>query len=103
MAHFLYKLIPPRPSFPFDMTDAEKAAMQEHSAYWRGLTAAGTCLVYGPVLDPDGPWGLAVIEAPDDIQARRIFEADPVVASGLCTMRMAPILATFPEAGQVTA
>lgn len=34
MNHFLYKLLPPRPAFPMDMTDAEGAIMQEHFAYW---------------------------------------------------------------------
>jgi hypothetical protein len=36
MSHFLYKLIPPRSTFPGDMTEAEGAIMQEHFAYWGG-------------------------------------------------------------------
>jgi hypothetical protein len=36
MNHFLYKLIPPRPSFPADMFEAEGAIMQAHFGYWAG-------------------------------------------------------------------
>jgi uncharacterized protein len=37
MPHFLYKLIPPRPTFPADLTEEEGAIMQEHFGYWAGL------------------------------------------------------------------
>ena len=33
-SYFVYKLIPPRPTFPVDITDAEAAIMQQHFAYW---------------------------------------------------------------------
>jgi len=34
MSFFLRKLIPPRPAFARDMTEAEAGVMQEHVAYW---------------------------------------------------------------------
>jgi uncharacterized protein len=34
MAHFLFKLIPPRPTFPGDMTEEEGAIMEDHFGYW---------------------------------------------------------------------
>jgi hypothetical protein len=34
MSFFLRKLIPPRPAFARDMTEAEARVMQEHVAYW---------------------------------------------------------------------
>lgn len=37
MNYFLCKLIPPRLSFPADMTPAERQLMQEHAVFWRGL------------------------------------------------------------------
>jgi hypothetical protein len=51
---FVYKLVPPRPSFAMDMTDAERAVMGEHAAYWHGLLDRRTAVVFGPVLDPAG-------------------------------------------------
>ena len=35
--HFLCKLIPPRPTFQQDMSDAETKVMPEHVAYWTSL------------------------------------------------------------------
>jgi hypothetical protein len=35
--HFFVKLIPPRSTFMMDMTDAEKATMQQHVVYWSKL------------------------------------------------------------------
>jgi uncharacterized protein YciI len=72
------------------MTAEEMAAMQAHSEYWQGLTEKGTCLLYGPVLDPDAPWGLAVVEADTDAQAAALFAADPAVTSARCTAHSAP-------------
>jgi hypothetical protein len=53
---FLCRLNPPRPSFSVDMTDAERALMGEHVAYWRGLLEAGHVVTFGPVADPAGGW-----------------------------------------------
>jgi len=33
--HFALKLIPCRPTFAQDMTDEERAIMQQHVVYWR--------------------------------------------------------------------
>ena len=55
MAYFFFKLVPPRPSFPQDMTEAEGELMKRHAAYWQSLLDQGFVLVFGPVLDPKGP------------------------------------------------
>src|SRR3989440_7950590 len=51
MPHFFCKLLAPRPSFPFDMNESEKALMGEHATYWAGMCKEGAVLVYGPVMD----------------------------------------------------
>jgi uncharacterized protein YciI len=81
MAHFLYKLIPPRPTFPGDMTDGEGAIMQEHFAYWERLIKARQAVAYGPVMDPEGSYGIAVIEVEDEAAATGIAENDPAITS----------------------
>ena len=91
MPQFLPRLVPPRASFPFDMNEAEQAMMGRHAAYWDNLTERGTCLIFGPVLDLADPWGLAIVEAETEAEARAIFDADPAVSSGTCTARLAPI------------
>jgi uncharacterized protein YciI len=83
MNHFLYKLIPPRPTFDKDMSESEHAIMGQHVTYWQELTERGPAIVFGPVSDPAGAWGLAVVEADSDEQVRALGDADPAVASGL--------------------
>ena len=37
MAHFFFKLLPPRPSFPQNMTEAERELMQRRARYWQTM------------------------------------------------------------------
>jgi hypothetical protein len=85
MSLYLYKLVPPRPTFRHDMTPAEAAVMERHFAYWQRRVDAGEALVYGPVADPAGAWGLAVICAGSTDEARAFVEDDPAIADGLGT------------------
>jgi uncharacterized protein YciI len=89
--HFAYALIPPRPTFAADMTDAERAVMGRHAVYWQGLVDAGRVVVFGPVLDPAGVWGLAVVAAADAADVRALGAADPAVTSGLATFAVHPM------------
>jgi hypothetical protein len=66
MPYFFFKLIAPRPSFAFDMREEERGLMQSHSVYWRGLLDKGTVLVFGPVLDPKGPFGVCIGKVADE-------------------------------------
>lgn len=81
--YYAYKLFPPRPSFPADITEAEAAIMAEHITYWTELLTVGTAVTFGPVADPAGAWGLAVVEARPDIDVNQIREHDPVIRRGL--------------------
>jgi uncharacterized protein len=82
MAYYLCRLTPPRPSFAQDMTDDERAIMHDHVAYWRELLAAGRVVVFGPVADPAGAWGLSVIEADDEREVESMLAGDPVSIRG---------------------
>ena len=93
MQHFLFKLIPPRPTFNRDMTEQEAKLMKEHSIYWRGLQDKGMVPIFGPVLDPKGVWGLGIIEIEDESEATKLTEGDPTVKAGLCTLEIYPLLA----------
>ena len=77
----LCKLLPPRPTFPADMSDAEATLMGEHAAYWSGLIDRGVAVVFGPVFDPAGVWGLAIVDVPDERTASTLANDDPVIRS----------------------
>lgn len=86
-SYFAYKLIPPRPSFPADMTRTEAAIVQDRFVYWQKLLCQGTAVVYGPVADPADAWGLAVVEAgtADEVRAGG---CRPGVASGMSSFEV---------------
>jgi uncharacterized protein len=89
--HFLYKLIAPRPSFHLDMSEDEKLAMQAHVGYWAELTARRVSIVYGPVFDPAGVYGMAVVELDEHDDHNLTGEHDPAVSSGICTFELIPM------------
>jgi uncharacterized protein YciI len=82
MKYFFCKLTPPRSTFMIDMTDAERQLMGQHVAYWSGLAANGTAIVFGPVADPQGGYGVAVVEAPDEATMRELSSHDPAMKAG---------------------
>jgi uncharacterized protein YciI len=83
MAYFHLKLIPPRSTFPSDMTEVEREAMGRHAAYWQGKAEERIAIAVGPVFDPAGTYGMAVVEIHDEDAAQALGENDPVVQAGL--------------------
>ncbi|MEI9983760.1 MAG: YciI family protein [Aliidongia sp.] len=41
--------------------------------------AGGKLVVFGPVGDPKGVWGLGVVRSADEGEARALADADPVI------------------------
>lgn len=80
---YLLKLIAPRPSFPGDMTPEEGRVMREHVGYWTEQLGKGTAIVFGPVADPAGVWGLCVLTAENDAEVERLKAGDPIIRAGL--------------------
>ncbi|PWT75917.1 MAG: hypothetical protein C5B59_07700 [Bacteroidetes bacterium] len=80
--NFFIRLIPPRPSFSVDMNEEERKIMQEHVNYWRELLDKDFAIVYGPVFDPAGGYGIGIVQAPMEENVREIMDRDPT-KSGL--------------------
>jgi uncharacterized protein YciI len=91
MPHFFLKLIPPRPTFAADMTPAERHAMEAHAAYLGELIEKGIGVAFGPVFDPRGVFGLGIVEAADENEARVLTERDPVVVAGVAHYEISPM------------
>jgi uncharacterized protein YndB with AHSA1/START domain len=81
--YWFYRLVPPRPSFAFDMSEHEREVMGRHADYWRAQLAAGTAVVFGPVNDPAGPWGLGVMRAKDEHEMAALRDGDPAVGGDI--------------------
>ena len=83
MAIFFYRLNPPRSTFPADMTPEEAAAMERHFSYWREAISGGSALIFGPVADPNGVYGVAILNAANHAAAKAICDADPALTAQL--------------------
>ncbi len=57
--------------------------MGEHADYWRKLSRAGHAVAVGPVFDPKGPWGLAIVETENEAEAEAFAAADPIIGAAL--------------------
>jgi uncharacterized protein YciI len=95
MATFVFRLKAPRPDFALDMTDEEREIMGRHAAYWQPFVDSGEMVVFGPVLDTTGSWGLGVIEAGDEDELRAFAAGDPAVVSGTAEIELGKMLAGF--------
>jgi uncharacterized protein YciI len=95
MATFVFRLISPRPTFVHDMTDEERAIMVRHAAYWQPYLDSGQMVVFGPILDDTGSWGLGVVEADDEQALRAFADNDPVVTTGTGKIELGRMLAGF--------
>ena len=93
--HFFLKLDPPRPSFMVDMTDAERGIMFQHVNYWQKYLENGTMIVFGPVMDPKGGYGVGIIEVDSEEQLQEIISKDP--ANGLNTYEFHPMRAVMKQ------
>jgi len=80
--HFYLKLNPNRASFMADMDPGEREIMTRHVAYWAPLVEDGTVLVLGPVMAPQGGFGMAVVAVDDESHLDRLIAADPALAIG---------------------
>jgi uncharacterized protein YciI len=89
--HYFLKLNPPRASFIKDMTSEEREIMQRHVEYWKPYVDDGTVIVLGPVFDPAGSYGIAVIEVEDENHLNELISNDP--ANGLNRYEIQPMRA----------
>jgi uncharacterized protein YciI len=95
MSTFVLKLNAPRPTFALDMTDEEREIMGRHAAYWQPFIDSGQMVIFGPVLDSTGSWGLGVLEAEDEDELRAFAADDPAVTSGTGQLEIGQLLAGF--------
>ena len=90
---FYLKLNPPRPTFMMDMTEDEKTIMQKHVEYWTKLLNEGIAIVFGPVMDPAGVYGVGVVLVDSEEVLKWIINNDP--ANGINKYEYFPMRAIF--------
>lgn len=53
--------------------------MQKHIEYWQTLAERKIAVIFGPVLDPNGVYGIAVIDTDDETIVENIGRDDPAI------------------------
>jgi uncharacterized protein len=82
MTTLVLRLIPPRPDFAMTMSDDERDLMGRHADHWASRIETGQVVVFGPVADETGSWGLCVADVDDEAGLRAFAAEDPTVLSG---------------------
>jgi len=86
---FLNCFLPPRPRFAHDMGSAEADVMQRHVVYGQELLDRDVAVAFGPVLDPEDPGVLGLLDLEDERAARAVGASDP--ESGTRTYEVVPM------------
>jgi uncharacterized protein YciI len=89
--HYYFKLIPPRSTFPQDISSEERALMERHATYFQQQFDLGRIILYGPVMALNGTFGLGILEVGDEAEARRFGENDPSARAGLNRFEVHPM------------
>jgi uncharacterized protein len=92
---FVFRIKAPRANFALDMSDEEREIMGRHAAHWQPLIDSGQMVVFGPVLDGSGSWGLGVVEADDEERLHAFVASDPVMTTGTAQIEVGKMLAGF--------
>jgi uncharacterized protein len=73
------------------MTEVERTTMLRHVEYWKPFVDNGTVIVLGPVMDPTGAYGIAVVAVETEEELKGLIADDP--ANGLNTYEWYPMRA----------
>jgi uncharacterized protein len=95
MSTFVFRLHGSRPNMALDLTHEEREIMARHAAHWQPWIKSGQMVIFGPVLDASGSWGLGIVEADDEDELRAVAANDPVVTTGTGTIEMGKMLGGF--------
>jgi uncharacterized protein len=102
MTTFVFRLKAPRPNFALDMSDEEREVMGRHAAHWQSYIDSGQMVIFGPVLDSTGAWGLGVVQADDEDEVREFAARDPAVTTGTASIELGKMLQGFVRPGSGT-
>jgi hypothetical protein len=93
--YFFVRLNSRRPTFPMDITPEERQVMMAHRVYWDGWQAQGKVVVFGPVMDPKGPFGMGVVGVESEEEIQKLISGDPAVS--LVSGEYFPMTAILPK------
>jgi uncharacterized protein YciI len=66
--------------------------MKRHGAFLDDLLAQGQVVAHGPVMDPDGGYGVSLFRIADEVDIAAITAEDPLVKNGAGHYQHHPML-----------
>jgi uncharacterized protein len=89
MAEFIYLIHPLRHEFFENPTPYEDEVMDAHYQYLKSATETGTVVLAGPCLDDT--FGVVVLKAKNEAEAREFMLNDPSVSSNVMMAELHPM------------
>ncbi|MGN6830036.1 YciI family protein [Paucibacter sp. M5-1] len=83
MKYWLCKYIPPRQDFLATLSAEERDLMKRHGDFMNDLLARGMIVAHGPVMEPDGGYGVSLYQITDEQDITALTSEDPMVKSGI--------------------
>ena len=71
------------------MTVEERTVMEQHVVYWSEQAVKGIAVVFGPVMDPNGVYGIGIFRVRDEAEMKDLLSHDP--ANGLLHYTIYPM------------
>lgn len=93
--YFVLYLRPQRPDFAQTLTEEERKIMEKHVAYWAVLMKQGKVIVFGPVMDPAGFYGLGIVLVDNEEEVKELMANDP--AGSINDYEYYPMRAKLPQ------
>ena len=105
MSEFVYVLRPARREMlSAGPTEREREVVGEHFRYLRGLCDRGVVVLAGRTTTEDERvFGVCILRAGDEVEARGIMERDPAVAGGVMTAELFPFRVAMVALGDMGA
>ncbi len=98
MSHYLIMYRPPREDFAENATPEESAIIERHFEYLQKQEADGRLILAGRT--EDARFGIAVIEANSENEAKEIMADDPPVKEGVFTGELLPFRLALLRGGE---
>lgn len=92
---WIYMVRPTRADFLETRTPAEDRIVAQHFDYLTELLHASKLVLAGPCLD--GAFGIVVLKAVDEPEARALMGSDPAVAAGVFSAELHPFRVSLHE------
>jgi len=91
VSHYLLRMEPVRQDLtPQNLTEAEHAVIAKHAVYLQSLIQQGKLTLAGQALDPNGFWGIIIVNASGAEAATAILNGDPAVQAKIFRGRVIP-------------